>query len=257
MLFSYFEIFAAAVGLCAGSFANVVIHRLPKGKSIVLPASCCSDCGIRLKGRDMIPVISWVILRRRCRYCKTEISWRYPIIETVSAVLFVLMARYTGADIVVLPLWCLAFVLLCVSVIDLETMEIPDGLLVMGAVAGLTWMGLGFWSGLGTIGWLDALLGVMVGALPLPVLNRLVWIIVKKPGFGYGDVKLMAMAGLFLGWQGVITAYLIGFVAGGLYGAVLLGTGKAERGSYLAFGPFLCLGILVGFLTDVLSIFMF
>ena len=257
MLFNYFEIFAAVVGLCVGSFANVVIHRLPVGKSIVLPASCCPGCETRLKGRDMIPVISWVILRGRCRYCKAEINWRYPIIEVVSAVLFVLMARYTGVEIAVLPLWCLAFVLLCVTAIDLETMEIPDGLLVIGTLAGLIWVGLGLWAGLDTIGWLDALLGAVVGALPLFILNRLVWIFVKKPGFGFGDVKLMAMAGLFLGWQDVLAAYFIAFVAGGLYGAVLLITRKAERGSYLAFGPFLCFGILVGFLTDMFSIFVF
>ena len=232
------------VGLCVGSFANVVIHRLPQGKSIVLPASCCPDCEIRLKGRDMIPVISWVILRGRCRYCKTRINWRYPIVEIICAILFVMMAKYTGADIAVLPLWCLAFVLLCVAVIDFDTMEIPDGLLILGAVAGLIWVGLGFEQ----VSWIEALLGVAVGGLPLLILDRVVWIIAKKPGFGFGDVKLMAMAGLFLGWNGVLAAYFIAFVAGGFYGAVLLFTGRAEKGSYLAFGPFLCLGILVGIL---------
>ena len=253
MLFSCFEIFSAVVGLCIGSFANVVIHRLPKGKSIILPSSSCPDCKSRLKGRDMIPAISWLILRGRCRHCKAVISWRYPIIEAGSAILFVLMARYTGVDIAVLPLWCLVFVLLCVAAIDLETMKIPDSLLVIGTLAGLIWVGLfGY-----TLGWLDALLGVATGALPLLVLDWLVWMVVKKPGFGFGDVKLMAMAGLFLGWQGVIAAYFIAFVAGGLYGAGLLIMGKAERGSYLAFGPFLCLGITMSFLTDIAQNFFY
>ena len=236
------------VGLCIGSFANVVIHRLPKGQSMVLPASYCPECETHLKGRDMIPVISWVNLQGRCRYCQMPIHWRYPTIEIMSAVLFVLMAKYTGADMVVLPLWCLAFVLLCVTVIDLDTMEIPDGLLVLGAVAGLIWVGFSL-DGADSLDVLpDVLLGAAAGGLPLLILNRLVWIVVKKPGFGYGDVKLMAMAGLFLGWHGVFVAYFVAFVAGGVCGAALLLMGKAERGSYLAFGPFLCLGILVGFL---------
>jgi len=240
MLDSLFEIFAVVVGFCVGSFANVVICRLPRGESVVSPSSFCPDCRARLKWRDMIPVISWIFLKGRCRYCKAAISGRYPIIETACAALFVLTTRFLEADIVILPLWCLVFVLLCVAVVDWDAMEIPDGLLVVGAMAGLIWI----WLVPNSPGWLDVLLGVAAGALPLLILDRLVWIIAKKPGFGLGDTKLMAMAGLFLGWQGMPAAYFIAFVSGGLYGIALLITKKAERGDYIAFGPFLCLGIL-------------
>jgi len=239
-----FEIFAAAVGLCFGSFANVVIRRWPNGKSIVSPLSHCPSCNTFLKWRDMMPVISWLILRGQCRYCKAAISKRYIIIEAICAVLFTLMARHTGFTLSVLPLWGLAFVLVCVSVVDWETMQIPDELLVLGAVSGIAWMGLFSYSPQ----WQDAILGAVAGALPLLLLDRFVWMLAKKPGFGFGDVKLMAVAGLFLGWQGMWTAYFVAFVAGGFYGMVLIFTGRAERGSYLAFGPFLCLGVLVALL---------
>ena len=239
-----FEIFAAVVGLCVGSFTNVAAHRLSIGQSIVSPPSYCPNCETRLRWRDMIPVISWMFLRGQCRYCKVSIHRRYPIVETIGAILFVLIARVTGAAIAVVPLWCLAFVLLCVAVVDWETMEIPDVLLALGAVAGLAWVGLP----LSGLSWPDALFGVAAGALPLFLLDRLVWMTAKKPAFGFGDVKLMAMAGLFIGWQGMWAAYFIAFVSGGLFGAVLLLTGRAKRGSYLAFGPFLCLGILVALL---------
>jgi len=242
MQVNLFYVVIAAVGLCVGSFANVVIHRLPMNKSIISPPSHCPNCEIRLRWYDLIPVISWIILQGKCRDCKASISKRYPIVETACAVLFVLMARYTCAETVVLPLWCLAFVLLCVAMIDWDTMEVPDGLLVVGAVAGLIWIWLsGF-------GWADALIGVAAGGLPLFLLDRLVWITAKKPAFGLGDVKLMAMAGLFIGWQGMPVAFFIAFVAGGVYGAWLLITGKAKRGSYFAFGPFLCLGVLAALL---------
>ena len=237
-------VFAAAVGLCVGSFANVVTHRLPRSESVVSPHSHCPGCSMRLKRRDMIPVISWLLLRGKCRYCEMNISISYPIAEIVSAGLFVLAAKHTGAALSVLPLWGLAFVLLCVSVIDWKTMEIPDGLLAVGVISA------GLWVGLGGIGWREALLGAATGALPLFLLDRLIWKLAKKPGFGFGDVKLMAMAGLFLGWQGVPPAFFTAFVAGGAYGAWLLLSGKARRGSYLAFGPFLCAGVLVGLLVS-------
>ena len=245
MQFNFFEVFAFAVGLCFGSFANVVICRLSCGKSIIAPSSYCPVCDTPLKRRDMIPIISWLLLRCKCRHCKEAISKQYPLIEGASAVLFLLMARHTGATFFVLPLWGLAFVLLCVSVIDWYTMKIPDSLLIFGAIAGLSKIILYPYGQ----GWQDALLGIAAGAMPLLILDRLVWIFAKKPGFGYGDVKLMSVAGLFLGWYEIFAAYFVAFVAGGIYAAMLLITGKAKRGGYLAFAPFLAMGILVGLLS--------
>ena len=237
-------IIAAILGLCLGSFANVVIYRLQKGESVVSPPSHCMDCNTRLLRRDMVPVFSWMILRGKCRYCNIKISPRYPITEGICAILFVLIARQ-GADFSVLPLWCLAFVLLCVAWIDWDTMTIPDSLLIIAAIAGVCWVA--FFPH--TLSWSDAMIGAIAGALPLFVIDRIVLLVAKKPGFGFGDVKLMAAAGLFLGWQGIVFAYFAAFIAGGVFAVYLLLVKKAERGSYLPFGPFLCFGIMFGLLV--------
>ena len=323
----YFLIFAAVVGLCFGSFANVVTNRLVKDQPVSWPPSYCFSCKTRLKWRDMVPIVSYVALRAACRYCKGTISRRYPLVEGICAVLFVFMARHTGVTFAVLPLWGLAFVLLCVSVVDWDTMEIPDGLLVFGAVCGAAWVALSYYCGLSYGGlshgpgcglssyglsygpgyepgcglsygsgygpshgpgygtshglscgpnygpsshgpshgpgyapshgpnygsswwssWRPALLGAAAGALPLFLVDRLVWMVAKKPGFGFGDVKLMAVCGLFLGVARVPAAYFFAFVCGGAFAAMLLVSGRAKRGSYFAFGPFLCFGVLVAF----------
>ena len=189
----------------------------------------------------MIPLISWLILRGRCRFCQGAISKRYPITEMTCAILFALIAKHTGYEVYVVPLWGLAFVLLCIAVIDWETMMIPDSLIILALISGLVWLLLAPAAPL----WRDAFFGVLAGVSFLLFLNLLAWIVVKKPGFGFGDVKLMAVAGLFLGWQGLPVVFFFAFVSGGIYATALLLAGKAERGSYLPFGPFLCGGVLV------------
>lgn len=243
---SLFLLLAAALGLCFGSFANVVVCRLANanGESVLSPPSHCLGCGYRLKWRDMIPLLSWFFLRGRCRYCQVAISKRYPMIEAACAVLFVLLAKHTGYVVYVVPLWCLAFILLCIAVIDWDTMLIPDSLLVCAAVSGVAWLLLATSAPL----WSDAFLGMAAAALFLLLLNFITWIAAGKPGFGLGDVKLMAVAGLFLGWQGMPAAFFFAFVSGGAYGALLLLMKKAERGGYLPFAPFLCAGVLLALL---------
>ena len=236
-------VFAALIGLCFGSFANVVIYRLPQGKSVVSPPSHCTACNVYLKWYDLMPVVSWLALRGKCRYCNTKITARYPVTEVMCAVIFTIIAIRHGADVYVLPLWCAAFILLCVAWIDWDTMKIPDSLLIVAAIAGVCWV-----LSSSTLTWQDAVLGVLAGALPLLLIDCMVRLIAKKPGFGFGDVKLMAAAGLFLGWHGIYIAYMAAFIAGGIFGVYLLATKKAERGSYLPFGPFLCFGVLLSLL---------
>jgi prepilin signal peptidase PulO-like enzyme (type II secretory pathway) len=142
----------------------------------------------------------------------------------------------------------LAFILMCVSVIDAHTQEIPDGLLLLGVLTAALWIAAGQFSPaspyLNAPGWRDALLGGLAGAAPLFVLDRLTYLLAKKVGFGFGDVKLMAMAGLFIGWRHVLASFCFAFIAGGVWGIFLLASGRAKRGTYFAFGPFLALGIL-------------
>lgn len=237
--------YAFLIGAVFGSFANVVIYRLPLEKSVIKPPSACVSCGNRLGFRDLIPIISWVVQKGRCRFCNSGVSGRYPFVEFLGGILFVLMLLYTHYNSLALfllfPLCIFATTLLIISFIDWDTQEIPDGLVIIGVVAGLIWVAFG------SMGWLNALFGVLAGGLPLFILDKLVILLIKKDGFGYGDVKLMAMAGLFLGWQLTFVAFFFAFISGGIYATYLLATGKAERGEYMAFGPFLCVGVLVAF----------
>jgi len=139
-----------------------------------------------------------------------------------------------------------AFILLTISVIDWDTQEIPDSLLLAALIIGMTWIVLGHFSPMfpHSPGFIEAILGILAGAAPLLAIDRFVMLLAKKDGFGYGDVKLMAVAGLYLGWSGVFAAFFFAFIVGGIYAVCLLVTGRAKRGEYIAFGPFLCGGIL-------------
>ena len=236
---------AFGLGLCFGSFANVLIYRLPRKISIVTPSSACPACNSRIAPYDLLPVISWILLKGRCRRCRKSISPRYPLIEITCAMLFVGMAIFTSTFSAIF-LSALAFILLTVSIIDWDTQEIPDSLLVTAAFVGLCWVIAGHFSPLfpNAPGFIDAGLGILAGGLPLYIVDKLVLIIYKKDGFGYGDVKLMAVAGMFLGWRLIFVAFFFAFIVGGAYAAFLLATGRANRGEYIAFGPFLSGGII-------------
>lgn len=138
----------------------------------------------------------------------------------------------------VIPVAVLVLTLAAISVVDARTQIIPDVFVIIGAVAGI------FFVAGGNIALRDAALGVIAGAAPLFLLDRLTLLVLKKDGFGFGDVKLMAMAGLFLGWRLMLPAFLFAFVSGAIAAIFLLATGKAQRGGYIAFGPFLCAGTL-------------
>jgi len=161
------------------------------------------------------------------------------------ALLFAGMMIFTQSPTVVF-ISLFAFILLTISLIDWYTQEIPDGLLLVAIAIGAVWVVLGNITEIfpHAPGFLDAGLGILAGAVPLLAIDRLVLVLAKKDGFGYGDVKLMATAGLFLGWSNIFAAFIFAFIAGGIYAACLLLTGRARRGEYIAFGPFLCGGII-------------
>ena len=172
--------------------------------------------------------------------CKKKISPRYPIIEFLCGLLFAGMAYYSPT-LSIVPLLVFSFVLLVISFIDADTMEIPDGLIIIGAVAGVFFVAGGFIFP-GATSWLDALLGVIAGFAPLLIIDRIVILLLKKDGFGYGDMKLMAMVGLFLGWQSMFLAFLFAFVSASPVALFLMI--KGNRGAYIPFAPFLCIGTL-------------
>jgi len=239
--------FMGMFGLCFGSFANVIIYRVPKNLSVVKPSSACPFCGKKLTLFELIPVLSQLFLRGKCRECKAKISWRYASVEILCGLLFAAMA-YFSPTFSVIPLGIFVFILLVISFIDADTMEIPDGLVLTGAVSGIAYVACGYFFREQfpfAPEWQDALIGVVAGAAPLFILDRITLLLIKKDGFGYGDVKLMAMVGLFIGWRLMLPAYIFAFVTGAIFAVYLIATGKAKRGAYMPFGPFLCAGTLL------------
>jgi leader peptidase (prepilin peptidase)/N-methyltransferase len=194
-------IYAFAGGLLFGSFANVVIYRLPRGLSINTPPSSCISCKKRLKAVDLIPIASWLSLRGRCRYCFATVSIRYPLVELACAMLFTSMVFYTPT-LSAIPLAFLAFVLLCASMINIDKLEIPYGLILAGAVTGVVWVFVSHFNGqLFPLApsLFDAFIGMAAGSLMMPITRNI------RHG------ALTAMTGIFLGIQLMVIALVIGF----------------------------------------------
>ena len=211
-------ILAGVLGLCFGSFLNVLIYRLPRGMSLVKPPSHCISCGARVRWYDNVPVLSYLLLRGRCRDCGTRISPRYPLVELANCLLWLASVacfyRY-GIGMVVIS--CIAIsALIVVFACDLDTMTIPDSTHVVLLLCGLAALLCDvFGVGVG-IGWQARLIGMAAG---LGFFLLLYWgfrLLTGREGLGLGDVKLMTAAGLLVGWQGLIVAVLFGSVAAAL-----------------------------------------
>jgi len=229
---------ALVIGAVIGSFLNVVIVRLPKDESLVSRRSSCRTCGTTIRWFDNIPILSFIWLRGRCRQCGASIAWRYPVVEGLTAVLFLLAAWRIGWRAELAGAWILLAALVTISFIDLEHQIIPDAITLPGIVAGFV---LSFISP--SVTWLDALLGILVGGgIPFLV------IVVSPGGMGGGDMKLGAMLGAFLGYKLALVAIFSGVVLGGLVAGVLLATGLRGRRDPIPFGPFLAGGGVVALL---------
>ena len=227
------------LGTFFGSFANVLAFRLPLGKSIAMPPSFCPTCEKRIQLYDLVPVASYFVLMGKCRHCKAKIPPRYLIVEIFSGLLFAATAFLYPLPVAVF-FAVLAFALLVVALVDIQVQEIPDSMLALMIVAAVCWIIVDPAS----IRPIDALIGAAAGAIPLFLLDQATQALIKKDGFGYGDVKLFGTAGLFLGWQGVLAAYFVAFITGAIAAIFMLGAKKTKRGGYIAFGPFICLGTI-------------
>lgn len=209
----------------------MVIYRLPRGESVVYPPSHCPLCRARLKPADLVPLVSWLLLQGKCRYCGGRIPVRYPLVELATGMVFLILAsRFYGWQLVSLQV--LAAVLISAAVIDYRHGIIPNSLVLAGFVLGL---GLSFFNPV--LGWQQHLLGVIAGGGPLLALA-----VLSRGGMGGGDIKLAAVMGLFLGPRLVLLALCLGSLLAGLAGMVLLLLGKKGRKDTLVFGPFLAAG---------------
>jgi leader peptidase (prepilin peptidase) / N-methyltransferase len=234
------DVYIFLIGLCIGSFLNVCIYRLPEGRSIVRPASACPQCGGQLGWYDNIPLLSYIVLRGRCRTCRTSISPRYPIVELLTAMFALAIWLRFGAHPQTAVYFAFIAALLVITFIDIDHGIIPDVISLPGIPVGFA---LSFF--LPRVGWLDSLLGIAIGAGVLFLVAGAYQLFTGKEGMGLGDVKLLGMIGAFVGWQGVIFTIMVSSLTGTVIGlALMLRAGKSMKMA-IPFGPFLSIGAIV------------
>ncbi len=236
MLLNWYIFF---LGMCIGSFLNVCIHRLPIGKSIVRPASSCPVCGKAIGWYDNIPLISYIILRGRCRGCRTAISIRYPLVELLCGLFALITWLQFGFGVPAPVYFIFIAALLVITFIDIDHRIIPD-------IISLPGIPLGFLASLALpqITWSDSLIGIGVGGGSLLAIAWGYQFFTGKDGMGGGDIKLLAMIGAFLGWKGVCFTIMTSSLIGTIVGIILmLRAGKGMKMA-LPFGPFLAIGAI-------------
>jgi leader peptidase (prepilin peptidase)/N-methyltransferase len=231
------DIYAALIGLIAGSYLNVVIYRLPRGVSTVTPRSGCPSCGAPIRAWDNLPLVSFLLLGGRCRSCRASIGWRYPLVEAVTAVLFVCCLERFGLSLAALAAAFFCCLMIALALIDLEHFLLPDRLTLPGIAVGLAlqpWLPWGgFW---------HAAAGAVLGAAILLAIWGAWYLLRHEEGMGLGDAKMLALIGAFLGWQATLLTLFFASFAGAVTGLLLMWRGGLGMRSKLPFGSFLALG---------------
>jgi len=224
-------------GLIVGSFLNVCIFRLPREKSIVHPGSACTECNEPIRWYDNIPLVSFVILRGKCRGCASPISWRYPIVELTTGLICAALFYIFGPSFRFAIYFALSASLIVVTMIDIDFQIIPNGISIPGIPIGFA---LSFLNP--DITWQQSALGILFGGgfLALVALGYYLW--TKQEGMGMGDVKLLAMIGAFLGIGGVFFTIILGSIVGSIAGIFMLIGYTGDEKMKIPFGPFLALG---------------
>ena len=215
------------------------IYRIPHNKSIVHPPSSCPDCGHKIRFYDNIPVISYLFLMGRCRQCKAFISWRYPLVEILMALLSLTLFIRFGFQVQTIFWILFAGTLLILSFIDLDHKILPDVLTLPGIAVG--WL-VSFLPG--GISWTDSLIGLVAGGGSLYLVATVYASITGREGLGGGDIKLLAMIGAWMGWQSLPLIVLMSSLSGAVIGSVFILVGGKGARTQIPFGPFLSLGAL-------------
>ena len=229
-------ILASAAGLIIGSFINVCLYRIPNDLSIVTGnrgRSMCPICKQTLAWKDLIPIISYILLKGHCRYCGKRISLRYPIVESIYGIVWAFLAWYYGAGMKAVLISAYFSILFPLAYIDYRTMEISDVFPIL--ILGLSLISLPI-SGFPDFG--QRLLGVIIVSVPMLALAILF------QGFGMGDVLLMAVSGFFLGWKVILLAFFIAIMTGGIHAIWLLAKSGAK--TKIPFAPYLSVGLMIG-----------
>jgi leader peptidase (prepilin peptidase)/N-methyltransferase len=242
----FLVVLVVLVGLVVGSFLNVVIWRVPRGESIVSPPSHCPGCDRPVRPRDNVPVVSWLLLRGRCRDCGAQISRRYPLVEAGTAVVFVLLAVRIGLEPELVAFLYLGAIGVALALIDIDVKRLPNVIVLPSYVVTGVLLAV---AALVDEAWDD----LLRSALAMAALYGFYFLLalVYPKGMGFGDVKLAGVLGLYLGWLGwaeVVTGGFLGFLFGGVGGVLLIAVRRAGRKSMIPFGPYMLAGALVAIL---------
>lgn len=235
-------------GSLIGSFLNVCIYRLPRGLSVVSPSSRCPSCSRSIKFYDNFPILSYLFLAGKCRYCKTKISLRYPVVEALNAVLYLAAIWRFGAGwhLPLIFLFCSAMVV--ITFIDLDFQIIPDTItlpgMLVGMIAGSLILPDPFDRG-SMLGFLDAAIGLLAGGGMFYMIAALSHKIFKQEAMGGGDIKMMAMVGAFMGWKAILLTTFSGSLLGSIIGIFLMVVKGKGRRTMIPFGPFLAAGAII------------
>jgi leader peptidase (prepilin peptidase)/N-methyltransferase len=230
-------IYAAVIGMIVGSFLNVCIHRLPLRLSLAWPASHCPTCKAPVKPYDNIPVLSYIWLRGRCRACQSPIALKYPIVELVTGAVF--LGAFLMFDTPVLAQRLLfACAMIVLFVVDLEHRILPDLITIPGIVVGF------LFSLFMPPGWIDSLIGIVAGGGSLWLMGELYYRVRHEEGMGFGDVKMLAMIGAFLGWKLMLLTLVLSSFIGSIVGVAMIALKQGDMKYALPFGTFLALGAL-------------
>jgi len=258
-------------GLIVGSFLNVCIVRLPHGNSIATPPSHCPRCKEPIRFYDNIPLVSFLILRGKCRHCSEPISWRYPLVELMNGLFYVLIVQEFWLSGEALLVMILCSSLIVITFIDYDHQIIPDVISLPGMVVGLA-LAPFFMSSLADplpfhlgrllphagpwlTGFLNSLIGLLAGGGPLFAIGWLWEKLRKIEAMGGGDIKLMGMVGAFIGWKGALLTIMLGALTGSVVGIALIVFRKHEMEKVIPFGPFLAVGAVAAIFAgnDILS----
>ena len=236
-------IVAAAFGLVIGSFLNVCIYRLPRGQSIVWPASRCTSCGRALSWYENIPVLSFAVLRGACRTCRAPISPVYPAVEIASGAIFAAEYWQLGLEPLLAARLVFACALIVLFVVDLRHRILPNAITVGGIAVGFAF------SLAMAPGWRASLAGIIVGGGSLLLIAGVYRWVRHEEGRGMGDVKMLAMIGAFLGWKLMLLTLVLSSLLGSIVGIVMIAGKKGDMKYALPFGTFLAAGALVATLV--------
>jgi leader peptidase (prepilin peptidase)/N-methyltransferase len=236
MLTAYQLAVAAAFGAVIGSFLNVCIYRIPKGRSVVWPGSACGSCGHMLAWYENIPIVSYLVLRGRCRACRSPISLRYPLVEFLTAAMFALAFWWYGPTLLLLSRLLFGCALIVLFAIDLEYHLLPNVVTLPGIVAGFVF------SFVTAPGWFASLIGIFVGGGVLWLVAEGYYLLRHEEGLGMGDVKMLAMIGAFVGWKLTLVALMMASFAGSIVGILFIVSRRGGLKYALPFGTFLALG---------------